>query len=156
MCGFLVDHLVLESLYWILCPWSPLSRFATSYSLETQGPWVLTITAPHLMCLLFLCGPCSSRCRNCWSYLVHPSFSLVGEWNLDPLDWSWLEEGICLHYITKSKLHPLVLIPHHSDLSFQSEELLAFLQVARWPWLCCTDDITVILGYGVAGSEWHR
>lgn len=61
------------------------------------------------MCLLFLCGPCSSPCRNCWSYLVHPSFSLVGEWNLDPLDWSWPEEGICLHYVTKSELHPLVL-----------------------------------------------
>lgn len=62
------------------------------------------------MCLLFLCGPCSSPCRNCWSYLVHPSSSLEGEWNLDLLDRSWLEEGIYLHYVTVSKLHPLVLI----------------------------------------------
>lgn len=103
---FLVDHLVLESLCWILPPGSPLSRFPALYSL---GPQVLTITAPHLVCLLFLCGPCSSPCRNCWSYLLHPSSSLEGEWNLDPLDRSWLEEGICLHYVTISKPHPLLL-----------------------------------------------
>lgn len=134
-----------SSVLGVLCP---DSLPHTIWKLRDLGCWQLQ----HLT----LCGPCSSPCKNCWSYLVHPSFSLVGEWNLDPLDWSWPEEGICLHYVTKSELHPLVLTSSPLWSFFPGWGAPGIPPGGTMALTLLTDDITVILGDGVAGSGWHR